>query len=288
MLEHMSVKIIVDSACDISREEADQWGVVLIPLKTVFGEEEFLDGLTISHDEFFEKLTKTDAFPQTSQIPPFEYMEYFEKIHADEDTAVCITISSKLSGCFQSAVVASSEYGETIQVVDSGNASLGERLIVKRAVELRDAGKSAGEIKETLDEEKKNIRLVALLDTLEYLKKGGRISTATALVGSMLSIKPVIAIKDGEVKVLGKARGAKNGSNLLTELVEKEGGINFQMPYCLAYSGTSDGQIQKYIKAHEALFIEHVKADEIPITSIGSAIGTHIGPGAIGAAFFVS
>ncbi len=284
----MSVKIIVDSACDISQEEARGWDVTLIPLKTVFGDEEFLDGVTMSHDEFFEKLTQTDVFPQTSQIPPFEYAEYFKNVCESKDTAVCITISSRLSGCYQSAMVAAAEYGDRIQVVDSENASLGERLVVQRAAELRDEGKSAGEIAEILNKEKKNIRLIALLDTLEYLKKGGRISAATALVGSVLSIKPVIAVDGGEVKVLGKARGLKNGNNLLTELVEKEGGICFSMPYCLAYSGASDQLIQQYIKAHERLFRDHVASEEIPITSIGSAIGTHIGPGAIGAAFFVS
>jgi DegV family protein with EDD domain len=258
----------------------------LIPLKTRFGDQEYLDGVDLTHEGFFEKLIETDVFPQTSQIPPFEYGEYFEKVREAGDTAICMTLSSKLSGCFQSAMVAASEYEDCIRVVDSENACVGERLLLELAVNLRQEGKTLDEIVDTLEVEKKKIRLIALLDTLEYLKKGGRISSATAFVGSVLSIKPVIAIEDGEVKMLGKARGSKNGNNILTELVAKEGGIQFDKPYCLAYSGLSDKMLQKYVKDHEELYKDHCKAEDLPVSSIGSAIGTHIGPGGIAVAFF--
>lgn len=173
-----------------------------------------------------------------------------------------------------------------MQVLDSENVCLGELILIELTVRLRDEGKTLDEMVKILNKEKKHICLVALLDTLEYLKKGGRISGATAFVGTVLSIKPVIAIEDGEVKMLGKARGSKNGHNILTEQVEKAGGINFEKPFSLAYSGLSDHMLRNYVKDHEKLYIGHCTAEELPVCTIGSTIGTHVGPGAIAVAFF--
>lgn len=152
------------------------------------------------------------------------------------------------------------------------------------ALQLRDQGLSAQEIGAVLEQEKPHIRLIALLDTLEYLKKGGRISPAVALAGSLLSIKPVIAVENGEVTILGKARGSKNGNNMLMSLVEKSGGINFEKPFSLAYSGLSDMLLQKYISDSAHLY--QGKAVHLPVARIGSTIGTHAGPGAVAVAFF--
>ena len=169
-------------------------------------------------------------------------------------------------------------------VVDSLNAAVGERVVVQLALKARDEGKTAVETAELLNAQKQNIRLIALLDTLEYLKKGGRISAASAFAGTLLSIKPVIAVENGEVVTLGKARGSKNGNNMLRELVEKNGGINFEMPFALAYTGLDDTLLQKYIADSASLY--EGKADHLPVYSIGSTIGTHVGPGAIAVAFF--
>lgn len=281
----MAVRIIVDSACDFLPEQIKAMKLDMLPIRTTFGDEEFLDGVNMTHEEFFEKLVESDVFPKTSQVPPYEYEQKYEEIKAAGDTAVCITLSSKLSGCYQSANIALDGYEDCITVVDSNNVCIGEKILVQYAVRLRDEGRSAKEIVQAIEEKKGKIRLIALLDTLEYLKKGGRISAAAAIAGSVLSIKPVIAIAHGEVVVLGKARGSKNGNNMLKELIKKEGGINFDMPYALAYSGLSDALLQKYIEDSRELFEGHV--EELPIGSIGCAIGTHIGPGAIAAAFFV-
>lgn len=282
----MSIQIIIDSASDISKERIEEWGVRVLPLKTRFGDQEYLDGVTITHEEFFEKLIETDILPQTSQVSPYDYEQAFKKVKAAGDVALCLTLSSKLSGSYQSAMIAAEDYEDCVQIVDSENVCLGELILVELAVRLREEGKSLDEMVEILNTRKKDIRLVALLDTLEYLKKGGRISSTTAFVGTVLSIKPVIAIEDGEVKILGKARGSKNGHNILTEQVEKSGGINFEMPFSLAYSGLSDHMLRKYIKDHEKLYIEHCTAEELPICTIGSTIGTHVGPGAVAVAFF--
>lgn len=280
----MAVRIIVDSGCDIEPQEAKELGLTIVPLKTLFGEEEYLDGVNISHNEFFEKLIESGVLPTTSQVSPFEYEEKFEEIKAAGDTAVCITISAKLSGCFQSANIAVDGYEDCIELIDSNNVCIGEQILTLYACKLRDEGKSAKEIVAQLESVKGRIRLIALLDTLEYLKKGGRISAAAAMAGAVLSIKPVIAIEDGEVAVLGKARGSKNGNNMLKELVKKESGIDFSMPLSLAYSGLSDAMLQKYIEDSKELYEGQI--DELRISTIGSAIGTHIGPGAIAFSFF--
>jgi DegV family protein with EDD domain len=281
----MAVRIIVDSACDIERTKAKELNLEILPIKTMFGTEEFLDGVNMSHEQFFEKLVESEKMPTTSQIPPFEYEEKFKEIKEAGDEAVCITLSSKLSGCYQSANIAAEDYEDCITIVDSNNVSVGEQILTFLAVRLRDEGKSAKEIAAELDVQKGKIRLIALLDTLEYLKKGGRISAAAAMAGAVLSIKPVIAIENGEVVVLGKARGSKNGNNMLKEMIQKEGDVNFALPSALAYSGLSDALLRKYIADSKDMF--GVSIEVPPITTIGSAIGTHIGPGAIAAAFLV-
>ena len=278
----MASRIITDSASDITQVEAAAWGVQVLPLRTIFGQEEFLDGITIDHETFFQKLIESDVLPTTSQLSPFQYEEPFRQAAEAGDEVVCITLSYKLSGCYQSASIAAEDL--PVVLVDSCNVTVGERLLVERAVQLRDQGLSAQEIGQQLETEKSQIRLIALLDTLEYLKKGGRISSAAALAGSLLSIKPVIAVEDGEIAILGKARGSKNGNNMLMTLVEKNGGINFEMPYCLAYSGLSDALLRKYIADSQSLYSG--RAEHLPVSTIGSTIGTHAGPGAIAVAFF--
>lgn len=280
----MSVKIIIDSACDISKAEADELGLIFLPLKTIFGEEEFLDGITISHREFYEKLIESEHLPTTSQIPPHEYESIFEEIKANGDTAVVVTLSSKLSGTYQSANIARDGYEDCIWIVDSENVCIGEQILIRYACQLRDEGVTASEIATKLDEKKKHIRVLALLDTLEYLKRGGRISATVAAAGSLLSIKPVVAVVDGEVAMLGKARGSKNGNNMLHEEIHKCGGIDFSMPFRLGYTGLDDTLLQKYIADHDTLWKNQV--DTLPINTIGSTIGTHVGPGAIAVAFF--
>lgn len=280
----MSVRIIVDSASDIILDRAAELDVDVIPLKTIFGEEEYLDGVTISHKEFYEKLIESDVHPTTSQIPPYEFEERFAEAKEAGDTVLCITLSSKLSGTYQSANIAADGYEDIVTIVDSENVAIGEHLLVELAVRLRDEGKSAKEIAEVLNAEKKKIRLIALLDTLEYLKKGGRISGTAAAVGGLLSIKPVIAIENGEIAVLGKARGSRNGQNLLREYSTKQGNIDYAKSCLLAYTGLSDELLRKYIADSQELYAGFRK--QLRICTIGSSIGTHAGPGAIAVAFF--
>lgn len=280
----MAVQFIMDSAADIIPSEAEKLGIIHLPLKVLFGQEEYADAVDMTHQEFYEKLIESDVHPTTSQIPPVDFEAAYRRVVEAGDTAVVVTVSSKLSGTYQSARIAAEDYAGKVFVVDSENVSLGERILILRGLALKEEGLSAGEIAARLDVEKKQIRVMALLDTLEYLKKGGRISAATALAGSLLSIKPVIAVEDGEVVMAGKARGSKQGNNLLRQMVEKCGGINFQKPFCLAYSGLSDTMLRKYIADSGELW--QGKTDKLPIATVGCAIGTHAGPGAVAVTFF--
>ncbi len=280
----MGIRIVCDSACDITQEQAKEWGITILPLKNIWGEEEYLDGITMTPQMFYERLIETDVLPTTSQITPFEYETVFEEAAKAGDTVLCLTVSAKLSGCYQSACIARQEYEDRVILIDTCNVALGEHILVKRAVELRDQGRSPEEIAETIEAEKSRVRLIALLDTLEYLKKGGRVSATAALAGTVLNIKPVVSVVDGEVVVLGKARGSKNGNNKLMELVRESGGVDFERPYLLGYSGLSDELLQKYIRDSAALY--QGKTEDLPIAVVGSVIGTHAGPGAIALAFF--
>ena len=241
------VKILIDSASDIDQKEADELGVSLIAMEVRFGEQLFLDGVNLSHREFFEKLIESDELPKTSQINEFCFEKAFADLTKNGDEVIAITLSSKLSGTNASAKSAAKKFGGKVFVVDSLNACIGERILCFYALRLIKEGLSAKDIVEKLEEKKHKIQLLALLDTLKYLKKGGRISTLAAITGEVLAIKPVVSVVEGEVKLVGKAIGSKKGNNLLMQLVEKCGGIDFDMPFALAYSGLSDEFLKKYI-----------------------------------------
>ena len=280
----MAVRFIIDSASDIVPAEAEALGLIHIPMKVIFGEEEYSDSVDLTHHEFYEKLIENDEIPTTSQINPGVFMSAYQNVVDNGDTAVVITLSGKLSGTYQSAMIALDGFEDKIFVVDSESVCVGERILIQLGLKLRDQGLSAAEIAAELDLQKKHVRVLALLDTLEYLKKGGRISAAVAFAGNLLSIKPVIAIENGEVSLVGKARGSKKGNNLLRELITNCGGINFDKPFALAYSGLSDRLLQKYIEDSSEIWSSH--AETLPISTVGCTIGTHAGPGAVAVAFF--
>ena len=277
----MKTRIIVDSTADLMPDFKSR--VQTVPLSVHFGEEEFIDGVTIDHKTFYEKLIESDVLPTTSQATPDAFMQEFDKVKEAGDEAVVITLASSLSGTYQSATIAAEDY-ENIYIVDSQTAAMGGGVLVELAVKLLDEGKSAKEIAEILEEEKKKIIVVALVDTLEYLKKGGRVSKTVAFAGGLLNIKPVLSVIQGEINMLGKARGSKMGNNILTEEIGKAGGIDFSKPVLLGYSGISDALLQKYIE--DSRHIWEGNLDEIRYTSVGSVIGTHAGPGAVVVAFF--
>jgi len=276
----LKTRIIVDSTADLLPEIKER--VYTVPLNVHFGQEEYIDGVTIDHKTFYEKLVESDVLPTTSQATPNDFIGAFETARQAGEAAVVITLASKFSGTYQSAVIAA-EY-ENIYVVDGASAAMGTGILVELAFWLLDAGSSAEEIAKALEEEKKNIVIVALVDTLEYLKRGGRISKTSAFAGGILNIKPVISVTDGEIHLLGKARGSKMGNNLLVQEINEAGGIDFSKPVLLGYSGLSDALLLKYIEDSRHIWEGHLR--EVRYTTVGSVIGTHLGPGAVVVAFF--
>ena len=226
---------------------------------------------------------ESKVLPATSQATPGAFMKEYEKAKEAGEAAVVITIASKLSGTYQSALIAAEEY-DNIYVVESGNAAIGSGVLVEIALRLLDEGKTAEEIAQILEEEKKKIVLIALVDTLEYLKRSGRISKLIAMTGSILDIKPILSLDRGEINILAKARGSKMGNRLLTEEIENTGGVDFTRPVLFGFTGTGDELLQKYIN-HSRHIWEKLH-DKFASTTVGSAIGTHVGPGAVAVAFF--
>ena len=257
----MKTRIIVDSTSDLLPELKQR--VHVVPLTVHFGEEEYIDGVTIDHKAFYEKLIETDVLPSTSQGTPAAFAEQYEQVQQAGEEAVVITLSGKLSGTYQSAVIAAQEY-ENIYVVDSGTVAIGGGILVELALQCLDAGMSAKEIAAKLEEEKQKIVVVALVDTLDYLKMGGRVSKTVAFAGTVLNIKPVLSVECGEIKMLGKARGSKQGNNLLAQEIGKAGGVDFTKPVLLGYTGISDALLLKYIEDSKHLWKRDRKYCAIP------------------------
>ena len=303
----MSVQIIVDSTVDMPERMKDRFRIV--PLTVHFGAEEFIDGVTIDKHRFYERLVESDELPTTSQASPAAFDAIFSDVASVGDSAVVVTLASKFSGTYQSACIAAAEY-DNIYVVDSKSAAIGSGILAEYALECADKGMNAKTIAETLEKKRDKICLIALLDTLEYLKKGGRISKTVAFAGGLLNIKPVITVVDGEIQVIGKARGSKQGNNLLGQKIHESGvpanastkvaaidtrtllngaapeggGIAFDEPIILGYSGLSDSYLKKYVEDSRDIWQD--KADSLDSTLICSVIGTHTGPGVVAVAFF--
>ncbi len=277
----MVTKIMIDSASDFTQKEASELGLLFVPIVVQFGEDEFFDGIDLSVEEFYNKLENSQVLPKTSLINSYRWGEAFKEATADGSQLVVITLSSKISGTFAAAVEASKNF-ENVYVVDSLNAAFGEAVLALYALKLKEQGLQAKEIAEKLNEEKQNICIYALVDTLKYLKKGGRISATSAAIGTMLSVKPLVGIVDGEVKMLGKAMGTKKGNIMLNSFIDEAGGIDFDRPYGYIYSGTDKSNLEKYKLESEEL----LKGNPISEHALGCTIGSHAGPGVAGIVFF--
>lgn len=285
----MPVRIITDSASDLTQEDIAALGnprLTVLPLSVIFGETTYLDGVNLNHRRFYELLVEGDDLPMTGQVNPYAFEEAISEARNAGEEVVVITLSSKLSGTNGSALTAAANFDEGVYVVDSKSVTVGERILVDYALRLVGEGLGAADIACALEQAREDIHVVGLLDTLEFLRRGGRIPASAAALGKLLSIKPVITITDGVVELLGKARGSKNGRNLLTQQVEAAGGIDFSMPIELAYAGLDDALLRKYVEDSRHIWEGHVELDNLPVHTVGATIGTHVGPGAIALAFF--
>lgn len=274
----MGIRIVVDSTADLTPQVRRR--VIVVPLTIHFGEEEFVDGVNITGQEFYEKLVTSKMMPSTSQATPYAFSAAFGQAVADGDEVIAIVVSSKLSGTYQSAVIAAEDYPGKVHVVDSLNIALGSAVLTEYALRLVDEGCSAQEITSLLETARERVRLMAVVDTLEYLQRGGRLSKTAAIAGGLLSIKPIIGLVDGEIKVLAKGRGNKQANNLMNQEVVKAG-IDASMSMMLGYTGTDDEFLRKYRQDSGELW-----SADTPESLVCGVVGTHAGPGAVAIAFF--
>lgn len=277
----MSIRIITDSASDIEQNELE--GVTVIPMNVTIEGVTYRDGIDITKDEFFEKLETSEVMPSTSLIPPQIFIDEYEKVKEAGDEAIVLPVSAGLSGTYQSAVTAADEF-DNISVIETGLVTAPLKLLVFRCKQLIDEGKSRAEIVDILEKEKKRIAVFASVDTLKYLHKGGRISKTVAIAGGLLNIKPILTLEDGKLISIGKARGSKQSHVFLDQKVREVGGIDFTMPYATGYSGTDKSKLLEYMEDNANLV--NAAPGEIEIVQIGTAVGTHAGPGAVLVTFF--
>lgn len=277
----MNVRIITDSTADL---RADLVGKIpFVPLTINFGEEEFVDNVTMSRKAFYEHLAVCKDLPKTSQPTPDAFAQEYEKAIAAGEKVIVLTISSKLSGTYQSANIAAMDYPGQVYVVDTLSATIGIGVLAEMAYDMAQQGVDAEAIVAKLEEEKHKLVLFAALDTLEFLVRGGRLSKVAGFAGGLLSIKPVITLKDGEIAVIGKARGTKQANVMMNKEIAGVGGVDAEKPVLVGYTGLSDELLQKYVEESEAVYAE---VEGLDCAMISGAIGTHVGPGAYAMAFF--
>ncbi|MCD7845199.1 MAG: DegV family protein [Oscillospiraceae bacterium] len=270
----MAIRFLTDSTADILPEEAAQRDIDVVPLKVLFGEESYRDNVDIAHQEFFEKLVTSKVFPTTSQPSPEDFLPYFEKARDQGDTLICLHISAVLSGTMQSAQIAKEMCGyDNIYIIDSMEAIIGLRMLVDPGIYLRDHGSSAEEIVAELESAKHRVRLFAVLDTLEFLHKGGRLSTAVTVLGTLLKIKPLVTLKEGLLSVMGKGRGTKDCIRLLLEMAGDDLHQDPRLP--VYYGFTRDPSLCHQLKE---VTDKKYNLTGASIYSVGAVIGAHVGP----------
>jgi DegV family protein with EDD domain len=271
----MPVKIVTDSGADLPDQLAKELGITVVPLYIRFGEEVYRDRVSISEDEFYERLTHDPVHPSTTQPGPQDFLEAYQKLSADADGIVSIHISGKLSGTCNSALMAKGMLeGECpVEVVDSETLSMSVGLIVIAAAEMAKAGESLDKIVERVKQAIPKTYLFFLLDTLEYLRRGGRIGKAKALMGSILSVKPMLTIKDGELVPAGQARTRAKGIDKLFDFVENAGNIQ---DLAVVYNTTPD-EAQALAERLGSVFAK----EKIRMSKVGPGLGVHGGPGAM-------
>ena len=275
------IRVITDSASDIEQNELE--GVTVIPMNVTIEGVTYRDGIDLSKDEFFEKLETSEVMPSTSLIPPQIFIDEYESVKEAGDEAIVLPVSAGLSGTYQSAMTAAEDF-DNISVVETGLVTAPLKLLVLLAIKLIKEGKSRKEIVDILEKEKKRIVAFASVDTLKYLHKGGRISKTVAIAGGLLNIKPILTLEDGKLIAIGKARGSKQSHVFLDQKVKEVGGIDFSMPYATGYSGTDKEKLLDYMKENPNLV--NSAPGEIEIVQIGTAVGTHAGPGIVLVTFF--
>lgn len=280
----MGVRIITDSSAEYTVQEEKECQVTVVPMTLTYGEESLLVGREITKEKFYNRLLEKKEIPVTSQPSPEQFLQEFEQAKAEGDSVVAVLLSSALSGTLQSAMLAKQICGyEDIYIVDSLNATAGQRILVEAACKMVKEGKTAKKIAEELEKLKKRVRVTAVVDTLEYLYKGGRLSRAEAGLGTLANIKPLILVnEEGKVTVTSKCIGRKRACHQLVEAVLK---MEIDWDYPIYYVFTADREnCENFQRELESKRNQKLCGE---VLELGPTIGTHIGGGAFGIALVV-
>lgn len=276
------IKIYTDSACDLDIDYLNELEVSMVPLGVYFDTEEYKDRITMTTKEFYERLKSFKGQPKTSQVNPAQFVEVFQRGLDEGFHIICLSFSSKLSGTYQSAVIARDTIGsEFIDVIDTRAASVGQGLIVREAALMAKSGKSRDEIIERIEFFRSKMEHIFAVGSLEMLKRGGRISTAQAMIGGILNVKPILQFQDGAIVPYDKVRGEKA---IIKKMIDtmKERGSNIEGQVIgLNYSGTDSLCLELRKEIEETFGVK-----EFVISEIGAAIGSHVGSGTV-AVFFL-
>lgn len=275
------IRIVTDSTADLPKELVERYGITVVPLKVIFNEEEPLkDGVDIATEQFYHRQVEKKEYSRTSQPAPAEFYRVYSGIAASGANLISIHLSSTLSGTCQSARMAKEMLPDAdIDVIDSKSASMGLGLLVLEAARAAAGGKTKKEILELIAKMIPETKLYFIIDTLEYLARGGRIGKAQALLGAILSIKPLLYLNDGVVEPVEKARGKSRAIERLAQIVEEKAGR--QRVLCSIVHGLDEaGMKQLYHR-----LIPRLNCKEPVLSTLGAVIGTHVGPGALGVIF---
>ncbi len=276
----MAIRIITDSTCDIDLKDQEMLGIDIVSLSVIFGDDKYTDGVDLKKEQFYEMLSRAETLPTTSQVNPDGFEDMFRNYIDAGDDIIGIFISSKLSGTYQSAVIVQEMLKkDNIYIIDSKTTTFGLALLVYEAIKQRDKGVPAKDIYESLIKLRDEINFFAVVDTLKYLKMGGRLSSSAAILGGMLHIKPLVSIVDGEVKSTGKERGHTAAfANILEKLKEQPPDNSY--PIVFGHSNAPD-----LLKDFIASMGTAVDIKPYYVCEIGCVIGTHAGPGCTGIAY---
>ncbi len=274
----MAIRIVTDSTADLSRDIVEELGITVVPLNVHFGEELFLDWVELTPEKFFNKLEDSDLIPRTSQPSPGDFEKTYKEVAAPEDTIISIHISQQLSGTFQSASMAKDMLSDRdIEVIDTKAASMALGIIVKEAAKAVKEGKSKDEVLDIVTFYLNEIKLLFLVDTLEFLQKNGRIGKASAFLGGLLSVKPLLSLKDGSIIPVEKARGTNKAKMRMIELMKEM--VPPDRPVIAAIlHGNALTEAEKLAEKIK----EEYNVEDLIVTSIGAVIGCHTGPGVLG------
>lgn len=274
----MGITIVTDSTSDLSKDLIEKYDIKIVPLTVNFENESFLDGVEIEPKDFFERLKNSKNLPTTSQVNPGQFIKIFTEILKEKNIVIGVFISSTLSGTYNSAVVAKETIGsEDIFLFDSKTSSIQLGLIASEAAKAAKSGKKVDEVIEIVKFSIENSRIVFMLDTLEYLRKGGRLTLSQAIIGNLLNLKLLMTVENGTITLLDKVRGKKKGVNWIKNYVEEKGIVLKNGPLAFVH-----GNSQENLLLLKETISEYQNIDHGEDYTMGAVIGTHLGPGCIG------